>query len=165
MVAQALGKLEGLRLAIEEAGIAVDEVITSGTPSFHAALELDLLTQTTHRVSPGTVVFFDGRSADCSELAQHFAPAALVLTRIISHPKAHRVTADAASKSLAAEVGVPCVTIHNHPTWRAQRPSEEHLLIDLPEGEASPELGSPLMLIPKHVCLTLNLAESAPLRD
>ena len=40
-------------------------------------------------------------------------------------------------------------------------PSEEHLPFKVAAGTASPRLGTELLLIPRHVCPTVNLAETA----
>ena len=70
------------------------------------------------------------------------------------------VTADAGSKSIAAEAGDPCCAVMGHPELVAQKPSEEHLTF-LVEWGNLPERGTPLLLVPKHVCPTVNLAEEA----
>lgn len=147
-------------------GVEVGEVVTAGTPAFLPAAQhwaLRRLPGTVHRVSPGTVVFHDARSA---EQNPGFAlePAALVFTRVISHPRAGRVTCDAGSKSLAAEAGDPAAVVLGRPGLRAETPSEEHLPLAVTEGEA-PVIGEDLLLIPRHVCPTVNLAEEAVLMD
>ncbi len=147
-------------------GIEVPEIVTSGTPAFLAAAQhwpLRRLDGTVHRVSPGTVILHDGRS---QELNPDFAlqPAALLYTRVVSQPREGRFTCDAGSKSLAAEAGNPCAHVLGHPDWVPAIPSEEHLPIDVP-GEAMPVLGEELLLIPRHVCPTVNLAEEILLLD
>jgi D-serine deaminase-like pyridoxal phosphate-dependent protein len=44
----------------------------------------------------------------------------------------------------------------------AERPSEEHLPLRVTAG-TPPERGEVLMLVPRHVCPTVNLAEEAVL--
>lgn len=138
------------------------EVVTSGTPSFRAGLESTTLRSvTTHRVSPGTVVFHDQRTeTTCEEL--DFMPAAFVLSRVIAHPKPGRFTCDAGSKALATDAGAPVAVVPAHPEWRAAVPSEEHLPFEAAEP---PARGALLLLFPRHVCPTVNLAEQAALVD
>jgi D-serine deaminase-like pyridoxal phosphate-dependent protein len=50
----------------------------------------------------------------------------------------------------------------DRPGLVAERPSEEHLPLRVEAGGA-PERGTPLFLVPRHVCPTVNLAEEAVL--
>lgn len=156
--------LLALEQDLRRAGMASKEIITSGSPSFTAALAYEpfgALEGATHRVSPGTVVYFDARYEETMTEVD-FVPAAMVLTRVVSHPTDRTVTVDAGSKALAAEAGDPCALVLGHPELVAQRPSEEHLPLTLQSGELPPR-GTPLLLIPRHVCPTVNLAEEAVL--
>lgn len=152
-----------LRTRALDAGLVVDELITSGTPALlHATRYAPLkdLNGTRHRVSPGTVVFHDQRSEEENpELL--LSPAATVLTRVVSHPTQGIVTCDAGSKAVAAEAGDPIAVILGHPDWEALTPNEEHLPIRI-TGDP-PARGSELILIPRHICPTVNLAETAAL--
>jgi len=144
----------------------VGEVVTSGTPAFRYALEFDpfqRLEAGVHRVSPGTVVFHDLRSEQELEDLD-LVPAAVVFARVVSHPRPDRVTADAGSKSIAAEAGDPCAFALGYPGLDALTPSEEHLPFAVRSGERPPR-GSELYLVPRHVCPTVNLAEQALLVD
>jgi D-serine deaminase-like pyridoxal phosphate-dependent protein len=88
----------------------VPELVTSGTPSFMPALEYQPFRALTHRVSPGTIVFFDHRyHSDLEEL--DFVPAALVHSRVVSHPTDRKFTCDAGSKAIASEAGSPVAVI------------------------------------------------------
>ena len=159
-------RLMALVATLARAGVAVGEIITSGTPTLRPALDYAPFRSAgraggapTHRISPGTVVFHDQRSADeTPEL--DLVPAAVVLARVVSRPSATRVTCDAGSKSLAAEAGDPCAFVLGHPELVAGRPSEEHLPLDVTSGPP-PARGTPLYLVPRHVCPTVNLAEEA----
>ncbi len=91
-------------------------------------------------------------------------PAALVLARIVSRPLPDRVTADAGSKSIAAEAGDPCAFALGYPGLEALTPSEEHLPFAVRSGPR-PGRGEALYLVPRHVCPTVNLAEQALLVD
>ena len=87
-------------------------------------------------------------------------PAALVFSRIVSHPRHDIATCDAGSKSIAAELGDPCAFVLGHPELLALTPSEEHLPFRVRSGSA-PRRGTELLLVPRHVCPTVNLAEQA----
>ncbi len=145
-------------------GHSVPELITAGTPAFLDAARtraFEGLAETQHRVSPGTVVLHDLRSAE-ENPGLDLSPAALVFSRVISHPRSSRVTCDAGSKSMAAEAGHPIAAVLGRPEWVAQGPSEEHLPLRVERG-AAPARGTELLLVPRHVCPTVNLAEQAVL--
>lgn len=146
-------------------GIATPEVITSGTPAFHHALHFDAFASSetfVHRISPGTVVFHDARSQfDNPDV--DLRPAALVLSRVISHPATDIVTCDAGSKSVAAEAGDPCAFVLGSDSLAAMSPSEEHLPLRC--SGALPLRGAHVLLVPRHVCPTVNLAEQCVLLD
>lgn len=134
-----------------------EEVITAGTPAFPCSLAFAGFTGAgfTHRVSPGTIVYNDSSSLrQLPELG--FRPAALVLSRVISHPTPAIVTCDAGHKSLSVDSGVPNCQVLGHPELLPQRPSEEHLPFEIAPGAEAPQLGSLLYLLPRHVCPTVN---------
>jgi len=143
-------------------GLDVREVVTSGTPAVLDALAFEPFRAlpATHRVSPGTVVLHDLRSLEEAPDLE-LVPAALVLSRVVSHPRPGRVTCDAGSKALAAEAGDPVALALGHPELEARTPNEEHLPFDVRVGAERPERGALLRLVPRHVCPTVNLAESA----
>jgi len=162
MAFEGYDRLMELVSRVQRDGMSVGEIITSGTPSFPYALVYEpfrTLPATTHRVSPGTVVFHDFRSEQELEDLE-LKPAALVFSRVVSHPADDIVTCDAGSKSIAAEAGDPCAFALGHPALEALTPSEEHLPFRVSEGPR-PERGSQLFLVPRHVCPTVNLAEQA----
>lgn len=147
---------------LERAGLSVGEVVTAGTPAFLDALTYSgLAGRTLHRLSPGTVVFHDVRSQEQSP-GLGLRPAALVLTRVVSHPAPDLATCDAGSKSIAAEAGDPCAEVLGRPDLEASEPSEEHLPLRGEPGSL-PRRGEVLQLVPRHVCPTVNLAEEAAL--
>lgn len=156
---------------VRDDGVHSIEVVTSGTPSFMPARAHDGLARLAaagaieHRFSPGTLVYFDARSAECDELAAVYEPAAFVLARVVSHPGDRLITVDAGSKSLAAEAGSPVAVVDGLCELRARTPSEEHLPIEVPGEEPLPARGELLALIPRHVCPTVNLAEEALVVD
>ena len=148
------------------AGAPVAEIVTSGTPAFRHALSFAPFTATdglVHRVSPGTVVYHDVRSAEQNP-GLDLQPAALVFTRVVSHAGDGRVTCDAGSKSIAADAGDPVARVLGHPELVATTPNEEHLPLVVSAGER-PARGTELLLVPRHVCPTINLAEQAILLD
>jgi D-serine deaminase-like pyridoxal phosphate-dependent protein len=140
---------------LEESGIEVAEVITSGTPAMPHALKFSGFNGAdfVHRVSPGTIVYNDRSSL--KELPNYgFVPAALVLSTVVSRPLANRVTCDAGHKAVSADAGVPTCEAVGWPGLTGLKPSEEHLPIDA--TGSMPARGEMLYLLPTHVCPTVN---------
>ncbi len=163
-VEECYARLMELLAVFEREGIAVEEVITAGTPSFPYAIDyapLRELGETVHRVSPGTVVLHDVHTEEALP-EMGLLPAALVFARIVSHPTERIATCDAGSKAIAAEAGQPIAVALGHPELVGRRPNEEHLPFTVNAGPLPPR-GTQLYLFPRHVCPTVNLAEEAVL--
>jgi len=147
-------KLMQIISVVEREG-AVEEVITSGTPSFPCGAEYPGFRGATftHRVSPGTVVY-----NDTSSIPQlpglGYQPAVTVRVSVVSHPKPNVATCDGGHKSVSADEGVPTCAVVGRPDATPMKPSEEHLPIEF--AGALPAIGELLYLIPRHVCPTVN---------
>jgi D-serine deaminase-like pyridoxal phosphate-dependent protein len=148
---------------IESSGIAVPEVITAGTPTFPSSVAFEGFAKGgfIHRVSPGTVVYCDATSLAQLPAECGYRPAVLVLTRVVSRPRAGIVTCDAGHKAVSADAGVPTCVVAGHSELTPLSPSEEHLPMTLQGGAAGPQVGDALYLLPRHVCPTVNNFDSA----
>ena len=150
---------------VEGAGLCSSEVITSGTPTFLDALDHPALSarqRGAHTVSPGTVVYHDLNSEkEIPEL--RLQPAALLFSRAISCPCDGVMTFDVGSKSLAAEMEGPPASIWGFPEYEAMTPSEEHFPWIVPSARAGESVSRhpPVLMVPAHVCPTVNLAQEA----
>ena len=144
--------------ALRHSEINVPELITAGTPTFPSALSYQGFRNANfiHRVSPGTVVYCDATTVAQLPKEYGYQPAVLVLTRVVSHPRAGIVTCDAGHKAVSADAGVPTCVVIGHPELTPLSPSEEHLPIAVKEGAAAPHVGEALYLLPRHVCPTVN---------
>lgn len=149
--------------AIQNRGVSVDEVITSGTPAFPCSLSYDGFRGAafTHRASPGTVVYNDLTSLSQLPAEWGYQPAALVVATVVSHPKANLITCDAGHKALSADAGFPNCAVWNHPELTPLHASEEHLPIQTTSGSRVPDIGEILYLVPRHVCPTVNNFDDA----
>jgi D-serine deaminase-like pyridoxal phosphate-dependent protein len=149
--------------ALGHAGMAVAEVITAGTPTFPAALSYPGFREAgfIHRISPGTVVYCDATSRTQLPEEYGYRPAVLVLSRVVSHPRAGIVTCDAGHKAVSADAGVPTCVVVGRPELTPLSPSEEHLPIGVKEGVTGPPVGELLYLLPRHVCPTVNNFDDA----
>ena len=156
-------RLGELVRALAAAGIAVHEVIVAGTPAAAAAATYRGFTTwpSDVQVSPGTVVYNDTTSLAQLPPSWGLAAAVHVLATVVSHPTPSRFTCDAGHKSVAADAGVPTCSVVGHPDWVPQRPSEEHLPVDVVAGTPLPDIGAQLLLLPRHVCPTVNNFDDA----
>jgi D-serine deaminase-like pyridoxal phosphate-dependent protein len=154
-------QLMNIVAALEKAGIAVGEVITSGTPATPYGISYSGFTtgKFIHRVSPGTVVYNDSSSLQQLPDAG-YAPAAIVLATVISHPLPQQITCDAGHKGVSVDSGVPNCVVIGHPELTPLKPSEEHLPMQA-AGSSLPAIGQKLYLIPSHVCPTVNNFDQA----
>ena len=155
---QGYDRLMEIVTAVEADGSRVREVITSGTPAFPCAASYRPFRSDSfvHRASPGTVVYSDATSLTQMPPEWGFQPAAVVVSTVVSHPRANYVTCDAGHKSVSADAGVPTCIVAGRPDLLPLKPSEEHLPIEVQNGGSRPEIGEPLYLIPRHVCPTVN---------
>jgi D-serine deaminase-like pyridoxal phosphate-dependent protein len=147
---------------VEKAGFHIEEVITSGTVSFPAAASYQPFAtgKFVHRTSPGTVVYSDATSLTQLPEEWGYQPAAVVVTTVVSHPKANYLTCDAGHKAVSADAGVPTCAVAGRDDLTPLKPSEEHLPIEV-KGGARPEIGEALYLVPRHVCPTVNNFDDA----
>ena len=146
---------------IERHGLNIPELITAGTPTFPASLSYaGFSNRLIHRISPGTIVYGDATCLAQLPASYGYAPAALVLTRVVSHPHDGIVTCDAGHKAVSADAGIPTCVVLGHPGMSPLSPSEEHLPIRVTDGTSTP-VGEALYLLPRHICPTVNNFDSA----
>jgi D-serine deaminase-like pyridoxal phosphate-dependent protein len=144
--------------ALQTAKLSVEEVITAGTPALPCSLAYSGFRSQAfaHRVSPGTVIYCDATSAQQLPPDYGYVPAAVVMSRVVSHPAADVVTCDAGHKSVSADAGVPTCAVLGHSELQPLTPSEEHLPMRVAAGFERPAIGDVLYLVPRHVCPTVN---------
>ena len=87
--------------------------------------------------------------------------AALLLTRVISHPMAGRLTLDLGYKAVAIDppAGKRCVLL-GMPSHEAVLQNEEHLVVETSAAEKYP-IGAEVFAIPTHICPTVALHRQA----
>lgn len=142
-------KTLALRDKLLRHGLPVPRLVLGGTPSFpiHAALD-----EPGVECSPGTTVLHDHSYASrFPDLP--FTPAALLLTRVVSHPRRGRLCLDLGHKAVAADPAVPRVHLIDLPEPNFVGHSEEHLVVETPAADRYP-VGSWLLGIPQHICPT-----------
>lgn len=150
---------------VEQSGARVPEVVTAGSATFMSSLSYQGFRQSEfiQRISPGTIVYCDATILAQLTAGSGYRPAALVLARVVSHPRPGMVTCDAGHKTVSADAGVPTCVVVGHPELTPLSPSEEHLPMAVREGAEAPEIGEVLYLLPRHVCPTVNNFDCAML--
>lgn len=147
--------VEKMREDLEKSGYPVPVVIAGGSPAFpiHAKRK-------NVESSPGTFIYWDKGYTDlCPE--QDFLTAVVLVTRIISLPSPTRITTDLGHKSVSAENEITRRAFFlNAENVKAVGQSEEHLVLEVPEGH-SYKVGDILYGLPYHVCPTIALYERA----
>lgn len=137
-------------------GIPVSRLVIGGTPAFpmHVGFEAPGV-----ECSPGTVVYHDyNYKTRYPDLP--FTPAALLLTRVVSRPRAGRLCLDLGHKAVAADPSGLRAFLPALPDAKPVGHSEEHLVLETPNADRFP-IGTPLLAIPAHVCPTSALHRSA----
>lgn len=155
-------RLMNIVVTLDRYGIETPEVITAGTPAFPCSLSFPAFSKAPfiHRVSPGTVVYCDATSL--AQLPEYeYLPAAVVMTRVVSHPAPGMITCDAGHKTVSADAGIPTCVVLGHPELEPLTPSEEHLPMRVADGAGVPAIGELLYLVPRHVCPTVNNFDDA----
>ena len=139
---------------LREKGIPLEYVIWGGTPTFPCHS-----TYPQASLSPGTCVLHDaGYARHFPDLP--FIPAAMVLTRVISHPSPDTFTLDLGYKGLAADAEQPRARLRGCEEAEPVLQSEEHWVLRMPAGHRRPEIGEVLYAIPSHICPTVHLYPS-----
>jgi D-serine deaminase-like pyridoxal phosphate-dependent protein len=147
-----------LKETLEKSDLAVDRIIMGGTPTFPCyARKPDV------ELSPGTGFLYDyGYMSTFEDLP--FQPAAAILTRIISRAAEGYFTLDLGNKAIAADPPGVRGIILGHENAESVLHNEEHWLFRLPDDDI-PSVGTPLWVIPTHICPCSALYPEVPVVD
>lgn len=151
----AFAPVERLKEALIKSGFEEPVIIAGGSPTFPIHTQRAKV-----ECSPGTFIFWD---ASYQQMLpdQPFLPAALVVSRVISHPEENIWCTDLGHKSIAAENPLSNrVTFINAPALQFLGQSEEHLVVQSNEQDAL-KLGDVLYGLPYHICPTCALYDRA----
>ncbi len=125
-------------------------LIMGGSPGFPCYIQHQEI-----KLSPGTLILNDsGYTESFPDLK--FAPAAAVLTRVISNPKKGHFTLDLGYKGIASDPVGSRGKIANLENYEELFQSEEHWAFAMKEGHEAecPKVGDELYVIPTHICPT-----------
>ena len=130
-------------------------VVGGGSPTFQFWAET-----TSWECSPGTTLFWDmGYSTAFPELP--YAIAVALLTRVISKPGRDLFCVDCGYKAIASEMPLEKrLTVRGLDDVKIVSHSEEHMVLESP-GANELRIGQPLLTLPRHICPTMALHESA----
>jgi D-serine deaminase-like pyridoxal phosphate-dependent protein len=146
-----------LRDTLLSKGLPIPRLVLGGTPTFpiHAKTQIPEA-----ECSPGTCVLSDANYGQWfSDL--DFAPAALLLTRVVSRPTRSRVTFDLGYKAVSPDspAGSRCV-LWDVPDAKAVLHNEEHLVVETPAADRF-RPGDVVYAQPAHICPTVALHQFA----
>lgn len=152
---EAFAKAEKVKEEITKAGIPEPIIIAGGSPTFPIHAKRKNI-----ECSPGTFIYWDaGYQQGLAE--QAFLPAALVITRVISHPAENIFCTDLGHKSNAAEKDLDHrVRFLNATEVKFIGQSEEHLVMQTDQTDHY-KVGDVLYGVPFHICPTCALYERA----
>ena len=152
---EAYQQVDHIKSVLVEAGYQLPIIIAGGSPTFPIHAKRKEV-----ECSPGTFIYWDKGYLDLFP-DQHFLPAALVITRVISLPGDNILCLDLGHKSIAAENDLPHrVFFLNAPELVLLAQSEEHLVADAGTGHKW-KIGDVLFGLPVHICPTCALYDSA----
>jgi D-threonine aldolase len=140
---------------VEKAGLPEPIIIAGGSPTFPIHAKRKNI-----ECSPGTFIYWDaGYQQGLAE--QAFLPAAVVISRVISHPAENIFCTDLGHKSIAAEKDLDHrVKFLNAEEVKFIGQSEEHLVVQTDEAHQY-KTGDVLYGLPFHICPTCALYERA----
>lgn len=147
---EAFRPVTALMSQLDAAGLQAPAIVAGGSPTFpiHAR-------RAGVQCSPGTTVLWDaGYGHRFPDLK--FLPAAVLLTRVISHPLPGHICVDLGHKAVASEMPPPRALFLDLPDAKFVSHSEEHLVLQTASADAL-RTGRELYAIPWHVCPTVAL--------
>ena len=151
-----------IKRRLTDEGYRCDFAVLGGTPSFPCHAE-----QTkSDYFSPGTSILFDaGYEKNFPDLP--FYLAAVVMTRVISHPAPGLFTLDLGYKGIASDPKGARGKIVGLKDYEELFQNEEHWVFKMNKGFENdrPYIGEVLYVIPTHICPTSALYQSALVAD
>jgi len=162
---EAAGKQEGELLAslakrLYDEGVEISDISVGSTPTAEFAAKIDGVTE----IRPGTYIFNDMMQVNVKSAAICDC-AAMVLVSVISTPSEDRAVVDGGSKTFATDAKMESFPyflkgygkIVGHDDLILERLWEEHGVIISSRGKTNLKIGQKLMVIPNHICTTINL--------
>ncbi|WP_432710567.1 D-TA family PLP-dependent enzyme [Pedobacter sp.] len=150
-VTEIIHVLHDLSRQIEQRYHQKPTIIAGGTPSFPI-----YAVATDFECSPGTFALWDNGYQQAFQ-EQHFLPAAVLVSRVVSLPDEQLICTDLGHKAVSAENELSRrVTFLNAPNLVPVSQSEEHLVLNAGVQHGY-KVGDVLYGLPHHVCPTVAL--------
>lgn len=143
--------------AIRAEGIELETVSVGSSPAAFHTPKVKGVTE----MRPGTYVFNDNSALRYGLFGVEDMAARFVAT-VASRPSRDRAILDTGAKSLAMDPSKAHPGhgyIVGHPEAIIVKLSEEHGVVELPEGETGFNVGDRVEVIPNHICPTVNLMD------
>ena len=160
---QRLGSdLTGILDDFRRDGLPTDTVSGGSTPTLYQSHRVPGVTE----LRPGTYAFND-RTQVAAGACGFEDCAATIMTTVVSTPRPDRAVIDGGSKTFTSDSMRPVGQdgfgqVVGMPGIRFARMSEEHGVLDLRGHEGPPlRIGDRLRVVPNHVCVAVNMHETA----
>jgi D-serine deaminase-like pyridoxal phosphate-dependent protein len=143
---------------LRDRGVPIEIVSVGSTPASFNTTQVEGISE----MRPGTYVFYDNASFRFGRIGPERC-ALRILATVISRPSPDRAVIDAGSKTLtmdpapAGRQGFGYIV--EAPNAIIQRLSEEHGVVEFPDGNSELAVGDVVEIIPNHVCPTVNLQD------
>jgi len=170
---EAAGRQEGELLVslaeeLKDEGLNIREVSVGSTPTAEFAAKVDGITE----IRPGTYIFNDIMQVN-SKSATIDDCAAIVIVSVISTPSDDLAVVDGGSKTFSTDAKIDSFPyflkgygkILGYDDLILDRLWEEHGVIRSGYGKTNLKIGQKLMVIPNHICTTINLHDDVYFTD
>ncbi len=163
------GKLmKGLAEKMRAEGLNIEEISGGSTPTGQFAAMSGGLTE----IRPGTYVFYDMMGVKLGAVDMDRCAAAVLVT-VVSVPEPGRAIIDGGSKTFATDFALNSppyffegyASVVGNDDLVLERVNEEHGMLKSKAGKTGLKVGDKLLLIPNHICTTVNLHDFVYLKD
>ena len=161
-LAQLAADLDDVLSSFKADGLPTEVVSGGSTPTLYHSHRIPGLTE----IRPGTYAF-----NDCTQVAMGACNwhdcAASIVTTIVSTPRPDAAIIDGGSKTFTSDPLRPSGKatfgrVLELPGTRFHRMNEEHGILDLSRHDGPPpRIGQQLRIVPNHICVTVNMHETA----
>lgn len=134
---------------LEEKGYQVEIVSGGGTGTYNITSKYSGITE----IQSGSYIFMDGRYSKIGGV--DFENSVSIISTVISKPDEDLAVIDAGLKSMTNEFGIPQVLYPEGASIETL--SEEHSILDTKLCAAKLNTGDKVIILPSHVCTTVNL--------
>ncbi len=142
-------EVEQFTALLTKNNLTVPTIIAGGTPTFPVHRQRPSV-----ELSPGTTLLWDaGYQNKYPDLP--FLPAAVLISRVISHPTKDTICLDLGHKSVASEMPLPRVQFLNLDNSEQISQSEEHLVVKVSSHQL-PKINTIIYALPVHICPTVS---------